>query len=75
MRVYCPHPDCNHMGEAITKVHCRTVHNMERDELFEKYGKPVFVGIDPHKLSKNQQVTNSLINNHKYNKQKKKEGK
>jgi hypothetical protein len=45
----CPYPGCGHHGMVITKVHCRTVHNMEREELFEKYGLPFRPYIDNNK--------------------------
>jgi len=64
MRLRCPFPGCVHVGEAITKVHCKLVHNMDRKELYEKYGEPIKEKYDPHKLSKNSQKTNSLIGNH-----------
>ena len=52
-RVICPFPGCQHVGLLITKVHCRNVHGMERDELFKKYGNPKAVEFDPHKLREN----------------------
>ena len=38
--VLCPVPDCGHVGSFISKVHCRRVHGMEREEVGEKYGYP-----------------------------------
>lgn len=38
--VVCPVPGCNHKGQIITKVHCRLVHGMEREEIGKKYGLP-----------------------------------
>lgn len=48
----CPYPECWHVGSIITKVHCRTHHNMERDELFDKYGKPIPITFAPSKKNK-----------------------
>lgn len=42
--VRCPVPDCGHIGTFISKIHCRNVHNMERDEVQEKYGLPTQMG-------------------------------
>lgn len=36
----CPHPECNHIGLTITKVHCRDAHHMEKEDIFRKYGEP-----------------------------------
>ena len=36
----CPHPECGYVTEFISKIHCRSVHGMERDEMFQKYGDP-----------------------------------
>ncbi|WP_054767305.1 hypothetical protein [Lysinibacillus parviboronicapiens] len=36
----CPHPNCHHVGQVITKAHCRIHHNMEREEMKKKYGMP-----------------------------------
>ena len=41
--VRCPVPGCTHAGEGITKVHCRNVHGMEREEVKELYGMPEIV--------------------------------
>lgn len=49
----CPYPDCDHVGDVITKVHCRTKHGMEREDLFKKYGAPTGVAFDPEKYRKN----------------------
>lgn len=38
--VVCPVPGCDHQGGVITKVHCRTVHGMEREEIAKLYGLP-----------------------------------
>lgn len=38
--VVCPVPGCHHQGGIITKVHCRTVHGMEREEIEKLYGLP-----------------------------------
>lgn len=40
MLLKCSYPDCDHIAVHITKVHCRSVHSMESDMLFKKYGKP-----------------------------------
>ncbi|GEK30303.1 hypothetical protein KZO01_06120 [Kurthia zopfii] len=39
----CPYPNCGHSNTIITKVHCRMHHQMEREVLFEQYGKPTRV--------------------------------
>lgn len=38
--VRCPVPGCGHIGSLISKIHCRTVHGMEREEVGKKYGYP-----------------------------------
>lgn len=38
--VMCPYPGCHHTGSFISKVHCRMHHDMEREEVGEKYGYP-----------------------------------
>ncbi|MGE7545034.1 hypothetical protein [Sporosarcina newyorkensis] len=44
-RIRCPFPDCTHIAEVITKIHCRLEHGMERHEVEKLYGLPksVFV--------------------------------
>lgn len=37
--VMCPVPECKHIGLAITKIHCRMVHDMERSEIEKLYGE------------------------------------
>jgi len=37
----CPYPGCDHAGTLITKLHCKTKHNISKDELIEKYGDPI----------------------------------
>ena len=39
----CPVEGCNHVGEVITKAHCRIVHGMEREQVRERYGMPIVV--------------------------------
>lgn len=39
----CPVEGCEHVGEVITKAHCRIVHGMEREEVNKKYGMPIIV--------------------------------
>ncbi|KGE20673.1 hypothetical protein [Paenibacillus wynnii] len=51
--VKCPYPNCGHTGDVITNLHCRTAHDMERKELFGKYGKPCGVGFDMTAAKKN----------------------
>lgn len=41
----CPVQGCTHTGDIITKLHCRTAHNMEREEVKKKYGMPIIVGV------------------------------
>jgi len=36
----CPHPNCFHIGTFISKTHCKVDHQMEREDLFNIYGKP-----------------------------------
>lgn len=36
----CPVPGCGHQGGVITKVHCRMVHGVEREEIAKLYGLP-----------------------------------
>lgn len=51
--VKCPYPSCGHTGDVITALHCRTAHNMERKELFGRYGQPKGVGFDSEAAKKN----------------------
>lgn len=51
--VKCPYPNCGHTDDVITALHCRTAHNMERKELFGKYGKPEGVKFDTQAEKKN----------------------
>ena len=39
-RVQCPVPGCGHIGDTITKAHCRLQHGIEREEVQQKHGKP-----------------------------------
>ena len=36
----CTYPGCGYIGNFISKTHCKLVHQMDREELFEKYGHP-----------------------------------
>jgi hypothetical protein len=54
--VKCSFPGCSHRGEVITKVHCRTAHNIEREELFKKYGKPVYEVPEPKAMRANMKL-------------------
>lgn len=60
--IKCPFPDCGHRAEVITKVHCRNEHNMEREELFKKYGKPIFETYEPKKLKNNMKQYQAINN-------------
>lgn len=51
--VKCPYPNCGHTGDVITVLHCRTVHGMERAELYGKYGKPERVQFNVGAAKKN----------------------
>ncbi|MBW4083576.1 hypothetical protein [Paenibacillus sp. S150] len=51
--VKCPYPNCGHTGDVITALHCRTAHNMERKELFGKYGQPEAVRFNMDAAKKN----------------------
>lgn len=62
-KVSCPHPDCDHVGELITKVHCRMHHNMERDELIGTYGQPQPVELNARHLSENSRIRTIIPNN------------
>lgn len=42
--VRCPVPGCGHIGNFISKVHCRKVHGMEREEVGKLYGYPEPLG-------------------------------
>lgn len=55
----CPHPDCKHMGEAITNVHCMNVHGMTKKQLFAKYGNPIWHETDNKLMKKNMAVGKS----------------
>lgn len=39
----CPVPGCTHVGEVITKAHCRIVHGLEREEVKDRYGMPQII--------------------------------
>jgi len=54
--VRCPYPECGHIGDFITKAHCRIAHNMEQEELFSKYGEPLSIVIDSYALRQNEKV-------------------
>ena len=58
----CPHPDCHHMGDIITKAHCLMEHGMEREELYEKYGEPKEVAYNLKRLKQNITEFNSYVN-------------
>jgi len=45
----CPHPNCCHIGTFISKSHCKVAHQMNREELFNQYGKPKRVS-DPYSV-------------------------
>lgn len=62
-KVKCPHPNCDHIGELITKVHCRMHHGMEREELFAQYGQPQSLTIDPIRRRENMKITTIIPNN------------
>ena len=49
----CPVPGCTHVGEVITKAHCRIAHDMERTEVAKQYGMPVIVESKGQILSHN----------------------
>jgi len=51
--VRCPYPSCGHTADFITNDHCRKAHDMERKELFGRYGKPQRIGYDPKAVDKN----------------------
>ena len=36
--VKCPVPGCEHLGEVITKAHCRIEHGLTQDEVRELHG-------------------------------------
>ena len=38
--VQCSVEGCQHIGEVITAAHCRIVHEMTREEVEKKFGKP-----------------------------------
>lgn len=48
--VKCPVSGCEHIGQMITKVHCRNVHNLERYEVKKLYGMPFLVPYNPGAL-------------------------
>lgn len=39
----CPVPDCSHIGDSITKAHCRLIHGIEREQVEKLHGKPIRV--------------------------------
>lgn len=51
--VRCPYPSCSYTADFITNNHCTEAHNMQRKELFGKYGKPQSIGYDPQATNKN----------------------
>ncbi|OMD85651.1 hypothetical protein BSK49_19235 [Paenibacillus odorifer] len=51
--VRCPYPSCSYTADFITNNHCTEAHNMQRKELFGKYGKPQSIGYDPQAANKN----------------------
>jgi hypothetical protein len=55
-RLKCPHPECGHICDILTKAHVRMEHDMERDELFELYGEPIQLRVDGKTLSENSRI-------------------
>lgn len=51
--VRCPYPNCGHTADFITNNHCTSAHNMQRKELFGRFGKPEKIGFDPKSVDKN----------------------
>jgi hypothetical protein len=51
--IKCPHPECDHVGEVLTHVHCKVHHGVKRDTLIEKYGEPEILNLS---------LTNSVHN-------------
>ncbi|PEJ56081.1 hypothetical protein CN692_19155 [Bacillus sp. AFS002410] len=39
----CLYPGCGYKADFISKAHCRSVHEMEREEIEKKYGKSIGV--------------------------------
>lgn len=39
-KVMCAVPGCGHVGDGITKAHCKVAHNISRDEVTELHGMP-----------------------------------
>lgn len=35
----CTFPGCGYKADFISKIHCRLQHDMEREEIYKKYGK------------------------------------
>jgi len=45
----CTYPGCGYRADFISKSHCSIHHDMKREEVFAKYGKPEkkkFNGLD-----------------------------
>ena len=60
----CPAPGCTHKGDIITKLHCRNVHGMERDDVKERYGMPIVVSVKSgFGGASNSNLWNSTSNN------------
>lgn len=51
--VKCPYPNCGHTADFITNNHCTSAHNIERKELFGRFGKPIGVGYDTAAAKRN----------------------
>jgi len=58
----CPHPDCDHIGDLITKAHCELHHEMDRDELFKKYGQPKEVRFNMKAFKLNKELVSNISN-------------
>lgn len=39
--IRCPHPECAHIGNIITKAHCKMYHDMSREDVGRLYGPPI----------------------------------
>jgi hypothetical protein len=63
LQVRCPHPGCGHVGDIITKAHCRMCHDMEREDIFEQFGPSQPVEIDAKAFGQNRRVKSVYWNN------------
>lgn len=49
----CSHPDCSHVAEFITNIHCVDTHGKSKAAIHAEFGKPEKLVVNGIKLSQN----------------------